>query len=248
MANILLAGEQVTAIGFEIKGFDFFGVSAYKEDGNVLVDALTREGHDVTWMRTCHVAVDFPEKLAALQEYDAIILSDVGSDTLLFHPEMLSKSLPHPNRLKLLRNYVWQGGGLVMVGGWMSFAGVEGKARYHGTFLEEALPVTCFPYDDRQERPEGIRPQIIDGGHPILSGVPTEWPFFLGYNRVTPREEATTILKLEKDPLLSVWEYGNGRSAAFTSDCAPHWGPTEFLEWSGYSPFWNSLVRWLSKA
>ena len=122
MANVLLAGEQVTAIGFEIKGFDFFGVSAYKEDGNVLVEALAREGHDVTWMRTCYVAIDFPEKLAALQEYDAIILSDVGSNTLLFHPEMLSKSLPHPNRLKLLREYVWQGGGLVMVGGWMSFA------------------------------------------------------------------------------------------------------------------------------
>jgi uncharacterized membrane protein len=246
MTKVLLVGEQVTVLGFEMKGVDFFGVSAYKQGGKAFGEALINGGQTTTWIRTSHAAVDFPEKLSQLQEYDTIVLSDVGACTLLFHPEMLSKSVPHPNRLALLRDYVWQGGGLLMIGGWMSFAGIEGKAKYHDTFLEEALPVICLPYDDRQERPEGVTPLVIDSGHPILAGVPTEWPFFLGYNKVTPREKATTILQFERDPLLTVWEYGSGRSAAFTSDCAPHWGPNEFLEWNGYAIFWNNLILWLS--
>jgi len=135
-----------------------------------------------------------------------------------------------------------------MIGGWMSFAGIDGKARYHRSFLEEALPVTCLPYDDRQERPEGVTPTISESDHPILENVPSQWPYFLGYNRVLPRKEAASILMLDEDPLLSIWEYGEGRSAAFTSDCAPHWGPVVWLEWPGYPVFWNNLIAWISKS
>lgn len=248
MSKILLAGEQVTGIGFEIKGFDCFSVNAYKEDGQALHQALVKGGHDVTWLRTSHVAVHFPESLKALQEFDAVILSDVGSNTLLFHPEMLAKSIRRPNRLKVLDEYVRQGGGLVMVGGWMSFAGIDGKAKYHDSFLEAALPVTCLPHDDRQERPEGVTPTVVQNGHPILNDVPSAWPYFLGYNKVIPRAEATTILAFDSDPLLSVWSHGDGRSAAFTTDCAPHWGPIAWLEWPGYPVFWNNLVAWITKS
>ena len=117
MSKILLAGEQVTNLGFEAKGFDMFSVSSYKEDGQELCDALTGGGHEVEWMRTSHVPVHFPESLEVLQGYDAIILSDVGANSLLFHPEMLNKSVRRPNRLKLLNDYVSGGGGLIMVGG-----------------------------------------------------------------------------------------------------------------------------------
>ena len=113
--------------------------------------------------------------------------------------------------------------------------------------MEEILPVNIFPYDDRNERPEGVVPQVAEKGHPILKNMPSKWPFFLGYNKVKPKKEATTILKFEKYPLLTVWEYGKGRTAVFTSDCAPHWGPVQFLEWNGYAPLWNNLVEWLAK-
>jgi uncharacterized membrane protein len=248
MSKILFAGEQVTGLGVEIKGFDSFQVSAYKEDGQALYAALIAAGHEVTWMRSSHVATHFPESLAELQEYAVIILSDVGSNTLLFHPEMLARSIAHPNRLKLLAEYVRQGGGLVMVGGWMSFAGIDGKAKYHDSFLEEALPVTCLPYDDRKERPEGVTPTIEQPGHPVLANVPAEWPYFLGYNKVMTKAEASTVLAVDGDPLLSVWTYGAGRAAAFMSDCAPHWGPEAWLAWRGYGVFWNNLMAWLAKA
>jgi uncharacterized membrane protein len=135
-----------------------------------------------------------------------------------------------------------------MIGGWMSFAGTGGKAKFHDTPLEEALPVTCLPYDDRQERPEGATPRVMDSEHPIFARMPGEWPFFLGYNKVMPREEARTLLKFERDPLLSVWEYGRGRAAAFTSDCVGHWGPPQFVKWEFYATFWDNLMRWLSRS
>ena len=245
MAKVLLAGEQVTASGFEIKGFDYFGVNAYKEDGAALVDALTAGGHDVQWMRTCHIPVEFPEHLDELGIYDAVILSDVGANSLLFHPEMLAKSMRRPNRLKLLRDYVEGGGGLMMVGGWMSFAGIDGRARYHGTPVEQALPVTCTPYDDRVEVPEGVVPQAVGADHEILAGVGEPWPFFLGYNRLAAKPEAEVLVTVGDDPMLAVWSFGKGRAAAFASDCAPHWGPPEFLNWSGYGPLWANLATWV---
>lgn len=246
MATILLAGEQVTAAGVEIKGFDYFGVNAYKEDGQALVQALAAGGHAVEWMRTCQVPEHFPETLPALQRYDVVLLSDVGANSLLFHPEMLHRSVRHPNRLALLRDYVQAGGGLAMIGGWMSFAGIDGRARYHDTPVEEVLPVTCQPCDDRREVPEGVTPAVA-ADHPVLDGLPAEWPFFLGYNRVAARPDAAVLLRLGDDPLLAVRDCGPGRTAAFMSDCAPHWGPPEFLHWPGYPRLWNNLVRWLAR-
>jgi uncharacterized membrane protein len=43
-----------------------------------------------------------------------------------------------------------------------------------------------------------------------------------------------------------VGEYGAGRSAAFTSDIAPHWAPPPFLGWDGYARLFDQLVRWLA--
>jgi uncharacterized membrane protein len=189
----------------------------------------------------------FPEDLEVLRDHDVILISDVGSNSFLLHPDVMTKCLRRPNRLKLLKDFVLEGGGLVMVGGWISFAGIGGKAKYGGSHLEEALPVNCLPYDDRVETPEGIFPTAGTPNHPILRDLPNEWPFFLGYNKVIPKEGADTLLRFEEDPLLCVWEYGEGRAAAFTSDCVPHWGPPEFMEWEGYSRFWNKLVCWLAK-
>jgi len=245
MSNVLLAGEQFTSAGFEIKGFDYFGANAYCEDAQPLVDALTAGGHEVDWLRTHRVPAAFPESTDALGAYDVVLLSDVGSNSLLFHPTVLKESQRRPNRLTVLREYVAAGGGLAMIGGWMSFSGIDGRARYHGTAVEEALPVTCRPYDDRQERPEGVVPRVVAGEHPALAGVPDDWPFFLGYNRVTPKETAEVLVAVDDDPLLCVWTFGRGRAAAFTSDCAPHWAPPDVLTWPGYAHLWSALTTWL---
>ncbi len=58
-----------------------------------------------------------------MQEWDAIILSDIGANTLLLHPDTWLKSRRTANRLTLLHDYVAGGGALMMIGGYYSFQG-----------------------------------------------------------------------------------------------------------------------------
>jgi uncharacterized membrane protein len=161
---------------------------------------------------------------------------------------VFERFVPSPNRLAVVEEYVRGGGGLLMIGGYLSFAGIEGKARYHGTPVEDALPVTIGETDDRVEAPQGVTPTAAGADHPVLAGLPAEWPGLLGYNRVTPKPAAEVLVSCGSDPLVACGAYHDGRSAVFTSDCAPHWGPPGFMDWPGYAPLWVNLVRWLAGA
>jgi uncharacterized membrane protein len=91
-----------------------------------------------------------------------------------------------------------------------------------------------------------VYPEVLASDHPLLADVDEDWPDFLGYNRFEADDDARVLVRIDDDPLLVVGKHGEGRSAAFASDCAPHWGPIEFVEWSGYPTLWANLVRWLA--
>jgi uncharacterized membrane protein len=156
------------------------------------------------------------------------------------------RSVALPNRLDAVRDYVAGGGGFVMIGGYLTFQGIEAKGQYAGTAIEEILPVDISRWDDRVECPQGITPLVVEGAHPIVDGLGPEWPHLLGFNRVTPKGDATLVAKVGDDPLIVAGHYGKGRSVAFTSDCAPHWAPTAFVEWQGYAKLWRQLAAWVS--
>jgi uncharacterized membrane protein len=244
--KVLLAGESWTSLGLHLKGFSIYTTGGYEEGGKVLIDALQSQKIEVTYIPNHLVPRDFPNTLEGLQDYDAIILSDIGADTFLLHPDTLTKSLRRPNTLKVMAEYISQGGGLLMVGGFMSFSGFGGNACYHNTIFADVLPVKMLGYDDRVECPEGVNPQVV-GDHKVLSGIPREWPHFLGYQRFTAKPEAVTVLKEGNDPFLVLGQYGEGRVAAFASDCSPHWGSPEFVAWQFYSRFWSQLVDWIAR-
>ena len=246
--EILIAGESWVTHSIHQKGFDSFTTTSYQEGADWLRAALEEGGFEVEFMPNHLAPTRFPLSLGELEAYRMVMLSDIGTNTLLLHPDTFERSVPLANRLILLRNYVANGGGLVMVGGYMSFQGIEGRARYKDTPIEEVLPVTMLPADDRVEMPQGCRPTVVSPGHPIVVDLPREWPFLLGYNRVQAKPAATTIVEIDRDPLLAVWQYQHGRAVAFTSDCGPHWCPPKFTEWEGYSRLWQQIVRWTAGA
>ncbi len=47
----------------------------------------------------------------------------------------------------------------------------------------------------------------------------------------------------EVNPILSHWNYGLGRSVAFTSDAGRRWA-TAWPSWDSYAAFWSQVVRW----
>jgi len=131
------------------------------------------------------------------------------------------------------------GAGLLMIGGWESFHGLAGE--YHNSPLVEVLPVEMQRSDDRVN---SAQPCMIEKlrPHPIVDGLPLERPPNIGgYNRVTAKKTATQVLAVrhleiavsgqgeyrlssgQAFPLLVTGTFGRGRTAAFTSDVAPHW-------------------------
>jgi uncharacterized membrane protein len=240
----LIAGESWTVHSIHQKGFDSFTTTEYAEGVRWLRDALEGGGWTVDFMPSHVAARDFPMTAEALAAYDVVMLSDIGANTLLLHPDTFVRSKVLPNRLAALRDYVKAGGGLVMIGGYMTFQGIEGKAKYAGSPIEEALPVTLFHHDDRVEAPQGVAPEVGDPGHAMLTGVPAEWPALLGYNQVVAKPDAKVLVRAGGDPLLVAGQFGKGRSVAFTSDCGPHWAPPPFCDWTGYAPLWNGIAKW----
>ena len=241
--RILIAGESWIMHTIHQKGVDDFRTTAYGEGHGWLAGALEANGVAVEHLPNHLASVRFPTTLEALGAYDVVVLSDIGSNTLLLHPDTLERSQARPNRLALLREWV-AGGGLVMIGGYFTFQGFEAKARYAGTPVEDALPVTMLSHDDRVEAPEGVGPKLTDPDHPIVSGLPAEWPAVLGYNRLTAKDGAAVLATVGDDPLLAAWRLGDGRAVAFASDCGPHWLPPGFLEWDGYARLWTQLMCW----
>ena len=133
-----------------------------------------------------------------------------------------------------------------MVGGYLTFQGIEGKGAWKRSRVAEVIPAEMLDGDDRVETPEGTVPTVVNAGHPILEGVSTEWPPFLGYNQLAERADTEVIVRAGNDVFLSAGQYGVGRSVAFASDCSPHWGSPEFMSWPDYGRLWNQIIEWLA--
>jgi uncharacterized membrane protein len=248
--RILLAGESWVSTANHIKGFDQSVTFHRGADG--FIAALAGLPFEIVHM-PCHIAAtEFPATVDALQEWDAVLLSDIGANTLLLHPDVWLHSRTFPNRLKALRDYVAAGGGVGMIGGYYSFQGINGGARYRGTALETALPVTIHPFDDRIEVPEGFAPVVSAPGHALLAGVAGTMPPLLGLNEVVAKPGATTLMAAPADegghPLLVIGEHGLGRTLAWTTDIGPHWLPQSVLDWAGFRSLWTNLLGWLARA
>ncbi|MEM2677757.1 MAG: glutamine amidotransferase, partial [Thermofilaceae archaeon] len=113
-----------------------------REWGSYLIEAVRREDPSIEfdYLRTVDAYRLFPRDYEGLRRYDILILSDVSSEVLAFYPEFFpieqlreaellekGKYVGMPNRLKLIKRFVEDGGGLLMCGGWYSFSGRFGQ-------------------------------------------------------------------------------------------------------------------------
>lgn len=255
--KVLYAGDACTKIGpvfvaspfnLEVKGV------SHHIWGQPLIDALEGAGIQVTHLTNDDAIGKFPRTVEELSEYNVVIISDCEAEVLeLFPFWMPDEPLPRTDRMRAIRDYTKNGGGLLMIGGWSSFSGRFGTGGYYDTAVEEALPVNCLKgMDDRVEVPAGVNVKVEDEEHPILRGIPwQEAPVFEGFNKIVPKEGAQVLATIGDEeinyPLLVTWDYEKGRSAAFASDCSPHWAQY-FQPWEYYGQFWIQLIKWLGRA
>jgi uncharacterized membrane protein len=244
--RVLLAGESWVSASTHNKGWDFFSSTVYETGIRELSQALAGSDIELEHLPGHLVPESFPLHLEELSAYRAVILSDIGANSLLLHPATWGGGKTMPNRLKLLEQWVLAGGGLAMCGGYYSFAGIYGAAKYYRTPIEELLPVRIHPFDDRLEVPEGVVPEVVLPGHPIVEAITGPWPALLGLNELELKQEAELVLRAGPHPLLAVAARGKGRTLAWASDIGPHWCPESFTAWSGYARLWKNVMHWLA--
>lgn len=247
MTRVLVAGESWVTQSTHFKGFDSFTSVTYHVGLGPLRQALEAGGVEVHHLPAHDVPAHFPSTRDELARFDVVILSDIGTNSILLPPCTWLSGQPSVDRLRVLADWVTEGGGgLMMAGGYLSFQGFEAKARFRGTAVEEVLPAVIAPWDDRVEVPQGLRACVVDKGHPVLAGTGEQWPPLLGYNRFELKPDSHLVATIGPDPLLAVRQAGAGRTLAWASDVGPHWCPDEFAQWPGYGLLFTQCARWLA--
>lgn len=90
----------------------------------------------------------------------------------------------------------------------------------------------------------GVFSLKVQNGHELTNHLFTDgWPVLYGYIAATPKMAATSvILSAEKEnPILTVWQYGLGRTVAWNSDVTGKWSGA-FSGKDDYVQMWKRIV------
>jgi uncharacterized membrane protein len=71
-------------------------------------------------------------------------------------------------------------------------------------------------------------------------------PIIYGQVVTYPKPGANVFIETEQGPLLAAWQYGLGRSVAFTSDLSSRWGK-DWIAWEHYGRFTSQMVKWTQR-
>ena len=106
MKKILLVGESWISNATHFKGWDQFSSTTFHLGAEELISSIDSLKFKIEYLTSHDAAKDFPSEIEDLQKYNTIIFSDVGSNTLLLHPNVWIHGETFPNRLKLVKKYV----------------------------------------------------------------------------------------------------------------------------------------------
>ena len=125
-------------------------------------------------------SLDFPSSFEKLKEYDVVVFDDVSSARFT------------PEQLKWVKRFWEEGGGIVMLGGWASFAGHDTDTHlgYKGTAVEGILPVKLGGVPD-----DGLYPifTVKNSDHPVMKNIPWGRIKLTGYNKVEVKPESQVL-------------------------------------------------------
>ncbi len=109
--------------------------------------------------------------------------------------------------------------------------------------LEQILLKDVMEHTGSTAIEKTLKPVIANKAE-IIDGVGIEQaPPLKGYVKFEAKPTADTILSIDqKDPLLTRWQYGLGRSVVFTSDAKSRWA-SDWVTWSGFDKLWTNIFR-----
>ena len=189
----------------------------------------------------------------------------LGSFDLIVFQNFTYRGYHMSGYLPLIRDFVADGGGFVMIGGDQSFS----SGGYAGTAVAEFLPVRLPHEHSGLIRTDRFKARLTEAGarHPItaLSLIPEDnaelWsglPTLSGTNRVlAPKTGALTLLEHPKErvdqtpaPVVVAGAFGEGRVLAVATDSTWSWAFRTAADGGDsrhYYKFWGNAIRWLIK-
>ncbi|HEX6508702.1 MAG TPA: VWA domain-containing protein [Chloroflexota bacterium] len=135
--------------------------------------------------------------------------------------------------------------------GYADFQTMQNIARWGGGRYYRADDPASIPKIFLREARTVARSGIITGkffpqelsANPMLRDLRGVPPLY-GYVATTPKPTGEMVLVSKKlDPVLAGWQFGLGRSVAWTSDAAGLW-TRDWLQTPGANRFWADLVSW----
>jgi len=122
------------------------------------------------------------------------------------------------------------------------FYDVRSPAQLPQVFVKEAAVILKAAIIE-----DPFRPQVA-GGSEIIRGIGGgDYPTLRGYVATTAKGRSEVPLVSDKgDPILAQWQFGLGRSVAFTSDARAKWA-ADWVGWGQYRQFWSQLAQWALK-
>lgn len=169
-----------------------------------------------------------------LKSYSVIVIANLDAPSL------------NAERLKAYREFVAQGGGLVVLGGYWAFS----RGAYAGTPLEEMLPATFAPEHRIPETPEGL---------PLHPGAQATWkppielkskPVAFYVQTLTPKPDSTVQWLAGDKPALVSGSFGKGRvvACALTANGETPAGVMPFWDWPEWPKLLGQALDWAAGA
>ncbi len=86
---------------------------------------------------------------------------------------------------------------------------------------------------------------LIAADSPILHDLEDGLPALYGYNGSTIKDTARAVLVADDEsPVLAQWQYGLGRSVAWTSDTKGQWA-NDWVQWAQFPRFASQMIAWV---
>ena len=139
------------------------------------------------------------------------------------------------------------GVGLDIDAGLLRWLAEEGGGRFYSTDRARDIP-TILTNETRLAARNAIIEEptttLVVGNSPVLRSTGGAFPTLDGYVTTMPKNTGHVVLVSHRgDPLLAQWQFGLGRTIAWTSDSEGRWTGT-LNAWRGAPVFWSALVDW----
>ena len=259
-------GKRITKQAIKVLGAqDEVGVLAYTQSGEQWLFELTPAGEYEKLVPSINGAQigDMPSFQNTMQ---LGLKGLMKSDAATRHMIIISDGDPQPPTPALIKDFIdaqvsvsmvaiFPHGGLE-ISKMQSVAEVTGGRYYFpddpnqlpAIFIKESKTLKRSMLQNKHFTPEVAFPS------PILKGI-EGFPELKGYVITTAKgHPAMTILTAppdaddadDQDPVLSVWQHGLGKTAAFTSDFSANWGE-QWQQWDHFQPFVKQLLTDISR-